>query len=123
GDLAVQNVVGSALRYITVNNRSIEHADKLATIFNAQAADSECLDELLLDVDILISSTASQTPILNNAKLDPIQMERKGKPLFLIDIAVLRDLDSDIAELESILLYDIYDSEHIFYKILSERTS
>src|SRR5690625_7821755 len=101
GELAVQNLVGSGVRDITVINRSIERANKLATKFNAQAADSECLDELLLDVDILISSTASQTPILNKAKLEPIQMERKGKPLFLIDIAVPRDLDADIAELES----------------------
>lgn len=121
GELAVQNLVGSGVRDITVINRSIERANKLATKFNAQAADSECLDELLLDVDILISSTASQTPILNKAKLEPIQMERKGKPLFLIDIAVPRDLDADIAELESILLYDIDDLQHIVDKNLAER--
>src|SRR5690625_7776038 len=48
-------------------------------------------------------------------------MERKGKPLFLIDIAVPRDLDADIAELESILLYDIDDLQHIVDKNLAER--
>lgn len=121
GELAVQNLVGSGVHDITVINRSIDRANKLATKFNAQAVDSTFLDEVLLDVDILISSTASQEPILNKAKLEPIQMKRKGKPLFLIDIAVPRDLDADIAELESILLYDIDDLQHIVDENLAER--
>src|SRR5699024_3603966 len=82
GELAVQNLVGSGVHDITVINRSIDRANKLATKFNAQAVDSTFLDEDLLDVDILISSTASQEPILNKAKLEPIHMKRKGKHLF-----------------------------------------
>src|SRR5690625_7690746 len=102
GELAVQNLVGSGVRDITVINRSIERANKLATEFNAQAADRECLEELLLDVDLLISSTASQTPILNKAKLEPVPSERRAKRLFLIDISGPRALDADMANLQSI---------------------
>src|SRR5699024_8342453 len=121
GELAVQNLVGSGVRDITVINRSIERANKLATKFNAQAADSECLDELLLDDDIFISASASQAAILNKAKLEPIHMERKGKPLFLDDIAVPRELDADAAELDSMLLYEVEDLQHTVDKNLAGR--
>src|SRR5699024_2559767 len=66
-------------------------------------------------------STAAKYPILNKADLKPIQKARKGKPLFLVDIAVPRDLAADITELENIFLYDIDDLQSIVDENLAER--
>ncbi len=121
GELAVRNLVGSGVNDITVINRSIDRAEELAAKFNAKAVDSESLDDVLLEADILISSTAAKNPVLNKADLQPIQKMRKGKPLFLVDIAVPRDLDADISELENVFLYDIDDLQHIVDENLAER--
>lgn len=121
GQLAVQNLVGSGVNDITVINRSIERAQELADRFNAKAVDSEALNEVLLDADILISSTSANKPILNKKDLEPIQKKRKGKPLFLVDIAVPRDLDADISELDNVFLYDIDDLQNIVDENLAER--
>lgn len=121
GELAVQNLVGSGVNDITVINRSMNRAEDLAKKFNAKAMSSEALNDVLLEVDILISSTAAKNPILNKADLKPIQKARKGKPLFLVDIAVPRDLAADITELENIFLYDIDDLQSIVDENLAER--
>lgn len=121
GELAVQNLVGSGVNDITVINRSINRAEDLAEKFNAKAMSSEALNDVLLEVDILISSTAAKNPILNKADLKPIQKARKGKPLFSVDIAVPRDLAADITELENVFLYDIDDLQSIVDENLAER--
>src|SRR5690625_7815097 len=63
--------------------------------------------------DILISSTTSEAAVLTKEDLLPIQKHRKGNPLFLVDIAVPRDLDGRISELDSVFLYDIDDLQHV----------
>ena len=121
GELAVLNLYGSGVGNITVINRSIERAEKLASKFNANAVGTDELNEILLDADILISSTSAKSPVLNKADLQPIQKQRKGRPLFLVDIAVPRDLDADIEELENVFLYDIDNLQNIVDKNLAER--
>lgn len=121
GELAVLNLHGSGVGNITVINRSIERAEKLASKFNANAVGTDELNEILLDADILISSTSAKSPVLNKADLQPIQKQRKGRPLFLVDIAVPRDLDADIEELENVFLYDIDNLQNIVDKNLAER--
>ncbi|MBO1002613.1 glutamyl-tRNA reductase [Pseudogracilibacillus auburnensis] len=121
GELAVKNLYGAGVKKITVVNRTLERAEKLAKQFNANAATANELSSILKKADILISSTAAKDPVLTKADLIPIQKDRKGKPLFLVDIAVPRDLDAKIGELDSVFLYDIDDLQHIVDQNLAER--
>lgn len=121
GELAVKNLSGAGVGNITVINRTLKRAEELATQFKATAKTSDELETVLQKADILISSTAAKEPILSKKDFEPIQKVRKGKPLFLVDIAVPRDLDANISELDSVFLYDIDDLQHIVDQNLAER--
>ncbi|MFD1039541.1 glutamyl-tRNA reductase [Virgibacillus byunsanensis] len=121
GELAVKNLHGSGATEITVVNRTFEKAEILAEKFNAKAAKSDELLNVIKDADIVISSTGSDSVVLTKEELEPIQKKRKGSPLFLVDIAVPRDLDPKISELDSVFLYDIDDLQHIVDKNLASR--
>jgi len=121
GELAAKNIHGSGASNITVVNRTLEKARLLAETFEAQAKSVDELHELLQDADILISSTGSDSVMLSNESVEAIQKKRKGKPLFLVDIAVPRDLDPAIGELDNVFLYDIDDLQNIVDENLAAR--
>src|SRR5690606_22191247 len=121
GELAVKNLIGAGVKNITVVNRTLERAEELSRKFNAKALSDEHLAEALFEADILISSTAAKHTVLTKKDIEPIQKKRKGKPLFLVDIAVPRDLDASIGELDSVFLYDIDDLQHIVDENRAER--
>src|SRR5690625_3685824 len=113
GELTLKNLQGAGVSNITVINRTFERAEKLASKFIAQAVPFEDLLESLKDADILISSTASTTSVLTKENLQPILQQRKEKPLFLIDIAMPRDIDPTIAELDQVFLYNLDDLQKV----------
>lgn len=121
GELAAKNLHGSGASRITVVNRTFEKAEELAVKFEAKAEQMDRLHGILQDADILISSTGSDTVVLDKETINSIQKKRKGKPLFLVDIAVPRDLDAAIGELDNVFLYDIDDLQHIVDKNLKAR--
>lgn len=121
GTLAAKNLHGSGATHITVMNRTIEKAELLAEKFQAKAEQSANLLDVMHHADILISSTGSDSVVLTKEELEPIQKKRKGSPLFLVDIAVPRDLDPKISELDSVFLYDIDDLQHIVDENLATR--
>ncbi|MBP1947692.1 glutamyl-tRNA reductase [Virgibacillus litoralis] len=121
GELAAKNLHGSGATKITVVNRTYEKAELLAEKFQAKAAHTDRLNDLINDADILISSTGSDSVVLTKEIIEPIQKKRKGRPLFLVDIAVPRDLDPGIGELNSVFLYDIDDLQGIVDKNLAAR--
>ncbi|EZP76357.1 glutamyl-tRNA reductase [Parageobacillus genomosp. 1] len=121
GELAAQNLYGNGVKKVTVVNRTLEKAEQLAKKF-AGTAKSLCeLSCALLEADIVISSTGAKDYIITKEMMAPLERMRKGRPLFMVDIAVPRDLDPAIAELESIFLYDIDDLEGIVQANLAER--
>ena len=113
GELALKNLHGSGVSEITVVNRSFENAQKLAGKFNAKAATMNELSDVLATADILISSTGANETVLTKEQLEPLQKRRKNKPLFLIDIAVPRDIDSSVDEMDNIFLYDVDDLQYV----------
>lgn len=120
-ELAIKNLVGSGVNDITVLNRSYDNALSLANKFNARAAINESLNDVLISADILISSTSAMDPVLTKKDIEPIQKKRKEKPLFLVDIAVPRDISADVSEIENVFLYDIDDLQHTVDKNLEKR--
>ncbi|ASN07347.1 glutamyl-tRNA reductase [Virgibacillus necropolis] len=121
GELAVKNLQGSGATKITMINRTFEKAVELAEKFDANAEHTGNLVNVIQDADILISSTGSDSVVITKEMLEPLQKKRKGSPLFLVDIAVPRDIDPAISKLDSIFLYDIDDLQHIVDQNLHSR--
>lgn len=121
GELAAQNLTGSGVGKVTVVNRTFEKAQVLAEKFNGQAKSMQELQCTLLEADILISSTGSTDYVIDFELMQFVERLRKGKPLFMVDIAVPRDLDPKIGDLPNVFLYDIDDLQGIVEANLAER--
>jgi glutamyl-tRNA reductase len=111
------------VKKITVSNRSPERAQALAVELGqgTTIVQWEQWPEVFERIDIAVSSTAATTHILNRAKLEPLMRRRKNRPLLLIDIAVPRDIDPAVSELENVYLYNVDDLKAIADEYLKLR--
>jgi glutamyl-tRNA reductase len=121
GELAIQNLHSNGVSKVTVINRTFEKAQNLANRFNGIAKTLQELQCALIEADILISSTGANDFVITKEMMAHVEKLRKGKPLFMVDIAVPRDLDPRLAELENVFLYDIDDLEGIVEANMKER--
>ncbi len=121
GELAIKNLQGSGADRITVINRTFEKAEVLADKFGGMAKPLNQLQCALLEADILISSTGSTDFVIDLELMQFVEKLRKGKPLFMVDIAVPRDMDPRIGDLQNVFLYDIDDMQGIVEANLAER--
>jgi glutamyl-tRNA reductase len=121
GELAIQNLHSNGVSKVTVINRTFEKAQNLANRFNGIAKTLQELQCALVEADILISSTGAKDFVITKEMMVHVEKMRKGKPLFMVDIAVPRDLDPRLAELENVFLYDIDDLEGIVEANMKER--
>ena len=112
-ELAAEHLLGQGIKEVVVANRTLERAMNLAKRFNGKAVGLDELVEQLLDVDIIISSTGAADLILHKKEVASVMRGRRNRPLFFIDIAVPRDLDPQINELENVYLYDIDDLKNV----------
>lgn len=108
-ELAAEHLVGQGIANVVVVNRTLERAVNLAARFKGHAAGLDELVEQLAETDILISSTGAAGLVLHKQDVASIMPRRRNRPLFLIDIAVPRDLDPEINTLDNVYLYDIDD--------------
>src|SRR5438876_3688149 len=92
---------------LRVSNRSMDRASELAQAVGGRAVPFDEWTAQCREIDILITSTASETPLLTADKLAPMLRGRLDRPLFIIDIAVPRDVDPTVNEMEGVYLYDI----------------
>jgi glutamyl-tRNA reductase len=120
-ELAAEHLVGQGVAEVVVANRTLQRAINLARCYNGQAVSLEELIDQLQRVDIIISSTGSPDLILRREDVRPVMRERRNRPLFFIDIAVPRDLDPGINELDNVYLYDIDDLNNVVEMNKSER--
>ncbi len=120
-ELAVEHLMGQGIDEVVVANRTISRAVELAGRFSGRAVSLDDLQDQLQAVDIVISSTGATTEILTCEDIRPIMKMRGNRPLFLIDIAVPRDLDPQLGGLENVFLYDIDDLKNITAVNKSER--
>jgi len=107
GEMTARSLLSRGVKNLLVSNRSHERAAKLAGELGGEAVLFGEWEKPLLDVDILIGSTASPQPILTREKLEPVMKQRKSRPLFAIDLAVPRDVDPAVNSLDGVYLYDI----------------
>ncbi|MFJ7950147.1 glutamyl-tRNA reductase [Lysinibacillus sp. NPDC096418] len=121
GQLAIENLYGNGVGKVTVINRTFEKAESLAVKFSGEAKSMKELQCSLLDADILITSTGSTDYVIDYELMEFVDRLRKGKPLFMVDIAVPRDIDPRVGDLPNIFLYDIDDLQGIVEANLAER--
>ncbi|MFD1065404.1 glutamyl-tRNA reductase [Oceanobacillus locisalsi] len=121
GELAAKNIQGAGAGEITVINRTQEKAEMMAAKFDAKVAGMDELPSVLEKADILISSTGSASIVLSREDIEKVQEKRRDKALFLVDIAVPRDIDPDISAVNQVALYDIDHLQHIVDDNLESR--
>jgi glutamyl-tRNA reductase len=120
-ELAAEHLVGNGATDVVVCNRTLENALDLAKRFNGSAVGLDELLEQLERVDIIVSSTGAPGVILHKKDVKPIMRDRRNKPLFFIDIAVPRDLDPALNDLDNVYLYDIDDLNNVVELNKAER--
>src|ERR1043166_1052761 len=106
---------------IRVSNRSFERAESLAELVRGRAVPFADWTEQCREIDILISSTAADAPLLTRKIFEPMLQERTNRPLFIIDIAVSRDVAPEVNEMEGVYLYDIDSLQSIAEQSLALR--
>ncbi len=120
-ELAAEHLVGQGIGSVTVANRTLQRAVDLAKRFQGKAVSIQELVVQLKHVDIIISSTGATEIILQKEEVKSVMRARMNRPLFFIDIAVPRDLDPRMNELENVYLYDIDDLSNVVEINKSER--
>ena len=122
-ELTAQYLVDAGVEHLLVTNRTLARGEELARRFGGEAAPFETLATQLATVDIVISSTAATDYVISPGDLRHAMRERRGRPLFLIDIAVPRDIDPAARDLDNVFLFDIDDLEQVIAANRQERES
>ncbi len=120
-DLTAANLISRGVGEIVVANRSRERAEALARRLGGRAVGLDAVVEEVALADVVVASTSSQGFVLSGAQVERAMKERRGRPIFFIDIAVPRDLDPAINELEDCYLYDIDDLERVVAESVAGR--
>jgi len=121
GEACVRHLAKKAARAVLVANRSFERAEALAAEFGGRAVHFEDLRTAMVEADIVVSSTGCQETILHKGDVATVMAARRNRPLFLIDIAVPRDIDAEVQELSQVYLYNVDHLESIVRENLRQR--
>jgi glutamyl-tRNA reductase len=108
---------------MAVANRTVERAERLAARFNASAIELKSLAERLHEYDIVVSCTASSLPILGKGLVERALRARRRRPMFMVDLAVPRDIEQEAGELDDVFLYTLDDLAGIVSANLDARRS
>ncbi len=122
-ELAVEALRKRGVEKILVVNRTLERAHGLAGRWNAQSATFESIREALAQADILIASTGAPHTLIHTEMVEHIMAQRPHRSLVLIDIAVPRDIDPEVARIPLVRLYDIDNLNEHLEQSLAERSS
>ncbi len=120
-ELVARHLYDNGIKRIIIANRTIERAHNLATQVDGYAISLSELPAHLSEADIVVSSTASQLPILGKGAVERALKIRKRKPIFMVDIAVPRDIEAEVGLLEDIYLYCVDDLKEIIEENLQSR--
>ncbi len=120
-ELAARHLVRSGARTTVLGGRTFEKAEQLAAALGGTAAPFESLRAELMKADIVISGTGAPGIVIRAEDIQAASVGRRGRPLFLIDIAVPRDIDPEAAKLSGVFLYDLDDLKSVAEANLRER--
>ncbi|MCD6079496.1 MAG: hemA [Ramlibacter sp.] len=112
-ELAATHFAARSPKGIAIANRTLERGEKLAGRFGAEVMRLADLPTRLQEFDIVVSSTASQLPIIGLGAVERALKARKHRPMFMVDLAVPRDIEPEVKELEDVYLYTVDDLAHV----------
>ncbi|RPH67120.1 MAG: glutamyl-tRNA reductase [Myxococcaceae bacterium] len=112
-ELAGKHLVSAGASKVLVVNRTFEHARTLAAALAGEALPFERLEDGLVGADVVVCSTASPQPVITREKVARVLKPRKHRPLFLVDLAVPRDVDPDVHTLNGVYSYDVDDIQRV----------
>lgn len=120
-ELTAQHLVSRGVKKIYVTNRHLERAEQLADRFNGEAIPFDEAMKKAVDVDVIVTSTGAPHYVIKPWETRQLMTKRKGRQLFLIDIAVPRDVDPEVGELKNVSLYNIDALEEVVDEHVQER--
>src|SRR5687767_4284098 len=121
GKLTAIHMQSQGIGRLIITSRTAAHATALAQSIGGTAMPWEALSTTLVEADILITATGASAPIISRALIAQTMKARRQKPLFIIDIAVPRDVEADAGDLEQVFLYNIDDLQAVVQENLSKR--
>lgn len=120
-ELTARHLVQHGIGRIIIANRTYDKAHALATRFNGYAISLSELPIHLAEADIVVSSTASSLPILGKGRVESAIKKRKHKPMFMVDLAVPRDIESEVEQLNDVYLYTVDDLKNTIDQNMDNR--
>ncbi len=123
GELSAKHLKRAGVSMVLVTNRTFEHAVEMAQVFDGAAIPFEHLNDHIDRADIVISSTGAPHFVITKFQAERIIRQRKNRPIFFIDIAVPRDIDPVVNEIDNVFLYDIDDLQQVVDENIKERMS
>ena len=120
-ELAARNLLSNGVSALVVVNRTFERAVRVAQQFDGQAASFDELTTQLKDADIVIASTASAECVITRSMVKQAFKKRRNRPLFFIDIAVPRDVEPAVNDLNNVYVYDIDDLKGVIELNMAQR--
>jgi glutamyl-tRNA reductase len=118
-ELAGRHLASAGAERVLVTNRTKERADALALTMGGEALPFEALEQALLSADVVVCTTASPAPVITRAMVAGTLRARRHRPLFLVDLAVPRDVEPEVNSLDNVYAYDVDDIQ----KVLAENTA
>lgn len=120
-ELTARHLADHKVGRMIIANRTAERAHNLAAQFNGFAIALSEVPAHLIEADIVITSTASQLPILGKGTVERALKQRKHRPIFMVDIAVPRDIEAEVADLDDVYLYTVDDLQEVIQENLKSR--
>ena len=120
-ELVARHLTNNGVRHIIVANRSVERAELLTSRISGEAIALSELPNRLAEADIIIASTASTLPILGKGAVESALKLRRHKPIFMVDLAVPRDIEAEVGGLADVFLYTVDDLKQIIEENISSR--
>jgi glutamyl-tRNA reductase len=120
-ELVLKHLVEHGAKTAIVANRNYDKAKALAEEYDGKAINYQSLEDYLPQADIIISSTASPRPVIHTEHIKHAIKARRGNPMLLIDIAVPRDIDPEIAKIDNVYLYNIDDLQTVVNSNIDDR--
>ncbi len=120
-ELAARHLHQQGIGRIIVANRTLERAHQLADQFDGYAISLTEIANHLAEADIVISSTASPLPVLGKGAVESALKKRRHQPVFMVDIAVPRDIEAEVSELDDVYLYTVDDLEEVIEENMRSR--
>jgi glutamyl-tRNA reductase len=120
-ELVARHLAEQNVKHIIVANRSIERAELLAQQIRSEAISLAEIPERLHEADIVVASTASTLPILGKGAVESATRKRRRKPMFMVDLAVPRDIEPEVGDLRDVYLYTVDDLSEVVDRNISAR--